>query len=335
MSFPKRTKAQERGETGVALVSNIINKRLGMMFRRVPQEYDYGIDGFVDYVVEGQVTGGTVAVQIKCGESYFTNETVDGYWHEDSFEHLNYYLNHPAPVFIFLVNPKTEAVYWNDISVEKLLGKGKKWRILLPKDNLLEKNFSIRIRELLGLQDFSKEIHDSLRAHEALVKLMTSSQMTMLGIGRAAIETKNTRAIASYFEALRSDKKRARKSQGKVGFYVSGYDDDPRELYEIPEVVDYFKQLEPEVKYWFYFLSTNPSVDSLKVLLFCLCEPKKDEKTGMLYPDKDLHHAFYERNFLWLNELMDFLGQPVIENKRISLEVFKYLGVPDEVLEKL
>lgn len=309
-----------------------------MIFRRVPQEYDYGIDGFIDYVVEGQVTGGTVAIQIKYGESYFLNETVDGYWYEDSFKHLNYYLNHPSPVFIFLVDPRGGAVYWNDVSVEKLIGKGKKWRLLIPKDNLLEGNFSSRMRELLGLQDFSTEVHASLETHEALVKLIAGSDLTMLGIGREAIETENIRGIASYFEALRSDKKRARKSQGKVGFYVSGYDDDSRELYEIPEVVNYFKKLEPEVKYWFYFLSTNPLVDSLKVLFFCLCNPKKegkDTESDLLYPDPDLQRSFFKRNFFWLNELTDFLGQSVSENKRVSLEVFKYLGIPDDVLKKL
>lgn len=335
-NFPKRTKAQEYGDIGVAIVSQIVSEKLGMIFRPVPQEHDYGIDGFIDYVVDGQVTGGSVAVQIKYGESYFKTETVDGYWYEDSFEHLNYYLNHPAPSFIFLVHPQTKEVYWNDISVEKLQGKGKKWRLLVQKANLLEQNFSSRMRDLLGLQDFSNEIHDSLRAHEAIVKMMTRAETTMLGIGRQAIEEGNTRAIASYFEALRSDKKRALQSQGKVGFYISGYDDDPRELYEIPEVVNYLKKLEPEVKYWFYFLSVNPLVDSLKVLFFCLCNPKKEEKTDdgdLLHPDPVLQKAFYERNFLWLNEITDFLGQPVSENKRISLEVFKYLGVPEEVLK--
>jgi hypothetical protein len=335
MRFPKRTKAQEQGEIGITIVSDIVSQRLGMIFRRVPQEHDYGIDGFIDYVVEGRVTGGTVAVQIKCGESYLRDETADGYWYEDTFEHLNYYLNHPAPVFVFLVDPQTRKVYWNDISVEKLLGKGKKWRTLIPKDNVLEENFSSRVQELLGLEDFSGEIHDSLRAHEALVKLMSRSNMTMLGIGREAIETKNTRAIASYFEALRSDKTRAKNSQGKVGFYVSGYDDDSRELYEIPEVVEYFKILEPQVKYWFYFLSTDHSVDSLKVLLFCLCDPEKGEENGMLYPNLDLQKSFFERNFFWLNEMTNFLGEPISENKRISLDVFKYLGIPEDVLEKL
>ena len=336
--FPKRTKSQEQGEIGIGVVLQIVNKKLGMIFRRVPQEYDYGIDAFIDYVVDGQVTGGAVAVQIKYGESYFANETVDGYWYEDSFEHLNYYLNHSAPVFIFLVDPRTEAVYWNDISVEKLLGRGKKWCLLIPKANFLDKSFTSRMGALLGIGDFATEIRDSLRAHEALVKLMSQSELTMLGIGREAIEKQNTRAIASYFEGLRNDKTRAKISQGKVGFHVSGYDNDPRELYEIPEVVNYFKRLEPEVRYWFYFLSTKPSIPSLKVLFFCLCDPKKesrDSENDLIYPDMKLMQSFFERNFLWLNELTDFLDLPESENKRISLEVFRYLGVSEEVLETL
>lgn len=40
----------------------------------------------------------------------------------------------------------------------------------------------------------------------------------------------------------------------QVMFSVGGYDDDPRELYEIPSVIAYVKKLFEEVPWLFYFL---------------------------------------------------------------------------------
>ena len=39
-------------------------------------------------------------------------------------------------------------------------------------------------------------------------------------------------------------------------FLISGYDDDPRELYQIPEVVSFIKDLKSKLPFWLYFVNT-------------------------------------------------------------------------------
>ncbi len=42
----------------------------------------------------------------------------------------------------------------------------------------------------------------------------------------------------------------------KYVLLISGYDDDPRELYQIPEVVSFIKDLNSKLPFWLYFVNT-------------------------------------------------------------------------------
>ncbi|WRH90308.1 DUF4365 domain-containing protein [Pseudomonas fluorescens] len=69
--FPAYKKSVGTGEKGVNAVSSIVNDEFCWIFRRNSNEYDYGIDGYIDVVTDdGAVTGQCVAVQIKTGQSF-------------------------------------------------------------------------------------------------------------------------------------------------------------------------------------------------------------------------------------------------------------------------
>lgn len=51
---------------------------------------------------------------------------------------------------------------------------------------------------------------------------------------------------------------------------VDGYNDDPREIFEISEVRAFIKGLDAQWPYWFFFLSQAD--DSIKLLESCLCD---------------------------------------------------------------
>jgi hypothetical protein len=42
-----------------------VNRELGWVFRPVHQENYFGIDGYIDVVESGEITGASLAVQIK------------------------------------------------------------------------------------------------------------------------------------------------------------------------------------------------------------------------------------------------------------------------------
>ena len=101
--FPKQTQSQQVGRSGEAYIERFITGELGWVYRPVHRESDFGIDGFVDVVTNGCVTGRGLAVQIKCGDSYVSKTTDGGIRYEGSNRHLNYYLNMlSAPFFLGL-----------------------------------------------------------------------------------------------------------------------------------------------------------------------------------------------------------------------------------------
>jgi hypothetical protein len=57
---------------------------------------------------------------------------------------------------------------------------------------------------------------------------------------------------------------------GGFAFTVDGYDDDPREIYAIPEVRKFYAAFHRAWPYWLYFCDLNQ--DSLKTMVMC-CLP--------------------------------------------------------------
>lgn len=326
--FPKRTDSQHKGEIGINIVAEKINNELNLIFRKVSQEYDFGIDGYVDYVTENkEVTGGSVSVQIKCGKSYFKDEAVDGFWYNGTNEHLNFLLGQPTPVFIFLVDDVSKKVLWvhfNDLLINK---SGKNWKILVPKENTVDNSFKSYIKELLSIGDYPNRVQYLMDQKDSIKSLIPISDSLFLKIRNIDIITLNTENTVSFFDSLKSDKNKLKKYEGKINIILEGYDDDEREIYEIPEVVIFIKKIIPEVKYWFYYMSKNNNPTSfLTVLLTIYCNGTKSNKQKegnkcFVQFDPKKYREFMEKNFIWLNEMTEFLKLPMSENKRISEEI--------------
>jgi len=100
---------------GVTFVKHATEAEFGWIFRKNPQEYDFGIDGYIDLITEsGEVTGKSIAVQIKCGASYFKEKTKHGWNYRGELRHINYFMNLPCPVLLILVDPEKAKIWWVD-----------------------------------------------------------------------------------------------------------------------------------------------------------------------------------------------------------------------------
>ena len=68
---------------------------------------------------------------------------------------------------------------------------------------------------------------------------------------------------------------------------ISGYDDDPRELYQIPEVVSYIKDLNTKLPFWLYFVNTADK-RFFSWIIACLCQAMSlDQDEETIYADFD------------------------------------------------
>src|SRR4051812_9521326 len=82
MELPKAPQNFQQERTGILAVARELN-RLELIWRETPMS-DVGIDGQIEFVDDaGNATGRLVAVQIKCGTSYFHDHGDEWHFYPD------------------------------------------------------------------------------------------------------------------------------------------------------------------------------------------------------------------------------------------------------------
>ena len=90
---------------------------------------------------------------------------------------------------------------------------------------------------------------------------------THIVISRQEIESGDTSQVLSTLNVLLGTPEAALRNRERVAMSVYGYETDPRELWDVPEVRDYLHALDDEFPYWFWFLDkTQPF---LQVVILC------------------------------------------------------------------
>ena len=135
MDFPKRSLQNLKGSSGQSYFQFFIENELGWIYHPVDQRNDFGIDGYVEFVKEGNATGKLLGVQIKHGDSYFSSKTKIGYLFNGENKHLNYYLNNRCPIIIIVLDGKFERCLWKLFNIEFTSPTINGWSIDIPSRN--------------------------------------------------------------------------------------------------------------------------------------------------------------------------------------------------------
>jgi hypothetical protein len=93
-------------------------------------------------------------------------------------------------------------------------------------------------------------------------------------------------------------------------FLISGYDNDQRELYQIPEVVSFIKDLNSKLPFWLYFVNTSDK-KFFSWMIACLCQAMSlDQDDETIYADfnADAYNDLIEYQFSNIVKLMSGLG---------------------------
>ncbi|WIM05890.1 MAG: hypothetical protein OHM77_00950 [Candidatus Nitricoxidivorans perseverans] len=106
--------------------------------------------------------------------------------------------------------------------------------------------------------------------------------------------------------------------KGRLSLVISGYDTDPRELFEIPEVCRFLRALDEQWPFWLFFF--NQVDDSIKLIALCLAS-SIEVVPGAAHIDPDGLRRFLERAFTAVNYLFESYGFPESENEALSTEV--------------
>ncbi|MEU7844721.1 DUF4365 domain-containing protein [Micromonospora sp. NPDC049114] len=130
------TSSAQTERIGVATVDLVFSSR-GWAFR--PQELaDHGIDAHAEVDGLTAPTGRFIAIQIKCGPSYFDRKTKDGWRFSATYRLLNYWLDYQLPVVLILVDPDTQLGYWVQVTAAAVRYTNRGWSIQVPSSNVLD-----------------------------------------------------------------------------------------------------------------------------------------------------------------------------------------------------
>jgi len=151
---------------------------------------------------------------------------------------------------------------------------------------------------------------------------------TIYQFSRSAVEAGDFRHFLELFSLDQLPKGQAlRPLFDSFSFAVNGYDDDPRELYEIPRVRAFFQEFRRAWPYWFFV--ADLALPSLQFMTFC-CLPslrltKRDGAAlhGVAFEQGELAQFILE-NFDGMNVLFDRAGMTERENRTRSQQIADY-----------
>lgn len=146
----------------------------GWLFRE-QHLHDYGIDAQVEIVSEGKPTGDLIAMQIKSGLSYFSEETDTEIVYRADDKHIKYWSQHCLPVIIILYHPERDNFYWESVTDESIISTGQGWKINIPKSKLLTDESLITFHKLTQPPPYIKKLN-KLRLDKRWIELVADGE---------------------------------------------------------------------------------------------------------------------------------------------------------------
>jgi hypothetical protein len=333
--LPQYSNSAKLGDLGVSIVARIVSDSFGWLFKRNHQEHDFGIDGQIELVTEsGAVTGQLLAVQIKCGKSFIKETNEWGYVYRGERKHFNYLVNYPIPVMIVLCDPDSSECYWTQFPPEATESTDVGWKITVPFENKLATSKGALTALVAPVRDGFAELQE----YWEINKLIVDSSIILYILDEFDVKHQEVAKPRAFFDRLRTTKELAASCQGKVEIMFSGYEDDPRKLFEIDEVREYVAKLDSVLPDLFFFARSEQPTFTL--MIFALCQTKFEfagdhspaARFKQVYFDALPVVDFIERHCPALNELTEWLNMPLDDEKRLYFDVVRCLSIkpPDE-----
>ncbi len=335
MELPTDSFASELGEKGITILKKFFQDKFNWIFRPNHREHDFGIDAYIDIKTElRQLTGKTIAAQVKTGQSYFKETNDFGWIYRGEMSHLNYYLNHDIPVIIILVDEGKKKSFWCYCDPQKTQKAGSSWKITIPFHQELSSSSK---NELLKYVSPLRDYVSQLDHFWAMNNKLKQTERLIFAIDKEQIIKKSYVEIIAGLNRIQVNPDLIKSLKEKVEISIDGYDRDPRELYEIQEVTNWAKMLFANTSGLSYFLTKDKHSQFFKVLIFCYMmnrnAPKKyykENNTLRVNIELDLtDRTFFDLAF---NDLNDFTEKHNL-SEEINKEISRNIG--NAILGKL
>lgn len=142
-------------------------------------------------------------------------------------------------------------------------------------------------------------------------------------ISRAEVEAGDIEHVLSTLQRFTLTPETARASFERVDIAFHGYDQDTRELYEIPEVRSFVYQLDEQFPFWLFFLSKRHL--GLQCLLLCFLPPYLTEQArSRIFPER-INQLLSSRWFPAMNQICEYAGFSERQVKQLTDRVVNYI----------
>ena len=147
-------------------------------------------------------------------------------------------------------------------------------------------------------------------------------------ISRESVIAGDIAPMLEQLTPLSASREAALQWEGTLTFIFEGWDDDPRELSEIPEVRAYFRALTDAWPYWWHYIEKVGETFSMVLCLLCRGTAVPGQAGMVGWRFADLGEVQRETLYLFngMNRLYDRFGLPESNNERVSQEIAELLG---------
>ncbi|HDI3246511.1 TPA: chlororespiratory reduction 6 domain-containing protein, partial [Vibrio cholerae] len=153
-----------------------------------------------------------------------------------------------------VLNSDCTKGYWVEFSVNATNPSSKSWWIEIPFENQLGTLDMTSLCDIAGIaEDYSEDIKVSWAINSAMDE---QSDISFV-LSKEEVEELDLSGINQMMERYFRTKDLLISNRNKTVFWIFGYDDDSRELYEIPEVRRWFKFTLEQGVPWFYLLDVG------------------------------------------------------------------------------
>ena len=149
------------------------------------------------------------------------------------------------------------------------------------------------------------------------------SDYIVLQIPQEAIQNCDTSEYVTLLHGITDSLQSFEAAFQRYVFLISGYDNDQRELYQIPEVVWFKKDLNSKLPFWLYFINTSDK-KFFSWMIACLCRAMSlDQDEETIYADfnADAYNELIETQFSNIVKLMSRLGMGESIQKKVIKEL--------------
>jgi hypothetical protein len=157
-------------------------------------------------------------------------------------------------------------------------------------------------------------------------------RLIVIEFARGRVEAMDVSKALEQLRILTASADAATRSEGAVTFLFEGWDDDPRELAEIPEVRRWFQKLNAEYPYWLHVGEKVGDTVMRAMQLLCRgrCVRSRPGLVGWRFDDAHEFGRVLQTLFNGMNGLHERLGLPEAMNERITQEIGELLGASFE-----